>query len=64
MSDAGKQFVLHDGRGSYFWQWCPIGPAMTRSREQAKRYERREDALRDLGKHWAFAGYGPEEYLA
>ena len=63
MGDARKQFVLSDGKGSYFHQWFPIGPGFTRTREQAKRYERREDALRESSQHFGFIGYEPEKYL-
>lgn len=56
-----KQFILKNDDGTYYLGMCQVGPRFGGSREEAQRFDSREELAREMGKHWAVTGE-VEEY--
>lgn len=55
-------YIITNGEGSYYKTWTGIGPAFTKSLEEAKRFEDKMEACSVMGNHsFAFTLYDIKE---
>jgi hypothetical protein len=49
-----KKYVIRDSSGTYFWEMVAIGPRFGVGLKDAKRFDSKEEAVRQMGVHYGF----------
>lgn len=60
MSEQPK-FIIKHSNGSYYIGWTAIGPQFGSSKKDALRFESKNDAISESGKHFGFVQTEIEE---